>query len=100
MTVTVVDVAIIVGCVALATAFIGGLFVGARLTRSAGGSTGDRKAASAEVGELVVQLLREVLDAVRELRSGQADSRELPAIHRKPRRRSRSGAKSKPKKEG
>jgi hypothetical protein len=83
MTVTVVDVTVIAGSVALLSAFTSGLFLGARLTRAALGSRSqDRRTGSGEVGELVRLLLREVLAVVRELRSSQAgpdaSGRQLP----------------------
>jgi hypothetical protein len=91
MTVTVVDVAVIAGCVALVTAFVCGLFVGARLTHSAGGGRrAERPVAKAEVGELALQLLREALEVMQEYRKGQSGGvgrPELPPTRRDRRRR-------------
>jgi hypothetical protein len=105
MTVTVVDIATIAVSAALLAAFVAGLFVGARLTRSAASSqAANRPVGKTEVADLVLQLLREALEAVRELRSGQADESdrpELPPTRRKPRRHQfRSATNSESRKEG
>jgi hypothetical protein len=79
VTVTVVEVATIVGCLALVMAFVLGLFVGARLARPSFGRAGDRHPARAEAAALALQLLREALTVVRDLR-GHADMREQTAL--------------------
>lgn len=76
MTITTVDLAVFGIGLAVFVAFVGGLFVGARLVR--GASAQSRPGASSDVGELVKLVLAEVVAFVRELRDNQAESTAAP----------------------